>query len=99
MDLLEHQALDDVIVLSVVLDEVKHRNTSVYQRLRKLCADPARRFFVFANENHRCAVPGCLPQPEHTRCSPWLGAVSFGLPSLPVPAGIAAARMHAESMQ
>lgn len=54
MDLLENPALEDVIILSVVLEEVKHRNASAYQRLRKLCADPARRFFVFANENHRC---------------------------------------------
>lgn len=40
-------------MLSVVLEEAKHRNASAYQRLRKLCADPSRRFFVFANENHR----------------------------------------------
>ncbi len=54
MDLLEHTAVDDVIILSVVLDEVKHKNQSVYQRLRALCASQSRRFFVFANENHRC---------------------------------------------
>ncbi len=54
MDFLEHNAVDDVIILSVVLDEVKHKNQSVYQRLRALCASPSRRFFVFANENHRC---------------------------------------------
>lgn len=57
MDLLENTAMEDVIVLSVVLEEVKHRNASVYQRLRKLCADATRRFFVFANENHRRAPP------------------------------------------
>ncbi len=44
-------------MLSVVLEEVKHRNASVYQRLRKLCANATRRFFVFANENHRRAPP------------------------------------------
>ena len=54
MDFLEHNAVDDVIILSVVLDEVKHKNQSVYQRLRALCASQSRRFFVFANENHRC---------------------------------------------
>ena len=43
----------DVIIMSVVLEEVKHRNQSIYQRLRALCASEERRFFVFANEHHR----------------------------------------------
>ena len=51
---LEHTAIDDVIILSVVLEEVKHKNQSVYQRLRTLCASDTRRFYIFANENHRC---------------------------------------------
>ena len=53
MDFLEHQAVKDVIIMSVVLEEVKHRNQSIYQRLRMLCASDTKRFFVFANENHR----------------------------------------------
>jgi len=53
MDLLEHAAVDDVVVCSVVLEEVKAKNLSIYQRLRALCANDARRFFVFANEHHR----------------------------------------------
>lgn len=53
MDLLEHSAVSDVIVASVVLEEVKARNSSVYQRLRQLIATDAKRFFVFANEHHR----------------------------------------------
>ncbi|KAK9823835.1 hypothetical protein WJX72_005833 [[Myrmecia] bisecta] len=53
MDFLEHAAVEDVIIMSVVLDEVRHRNQSVYQRLRSLCASPTRRFYVFANEHHR----------------------------------------------
>ena len=53
MDFLEHQAITDVIIMSVVLDEVKHRNQSIYQRLRTLCASETKRFFVFANEHHR----------------------------------------------
>ena len=32
--------------------QVKHRNTSAYNRLKALCEDPQRRFFVFANEYH-----------------------------------------------
>lgn len=56
MDLLEHAAVTDVIVPSVVLEEVKARNASVYQRLRQLAAAGAKRFFVFANEHHRQAA-------------------------------------------
>ncbi len=33
--------------------QVRHRNASVYQRLRALTASPARRFYVFSNEHHR----------------------------------------------
>ncbi|EFN55177.1 hypothetical protein CHLNCDRAFT_35599 [Chlorella variabilis] len=53
MDLLEHPAVSDVVVSSVVLEEVKARNAAVYQRLRQLIAAPDKRFFVFANEHHR----------------------------------------------
>ncbi len=56
MDLLEHAAVTDVIVPSVVLEEVKARNASAYQRLRQLAAADAKRFFVFANEHHRQAA-------------------------------------------
>jgi hypothetical protein len=35
------------------LHQVKARNAAAYQRLRAMCADPAKRFFVFANENHK----------------------------------------------
>ena len=58
MDFLEHTAVDDVVVMGVVLEEVRHRNASAYQRLRALVDSPARRFFVFVNEHHRCAA--CL---------------------------------------
>lgn len=61
MDLLEHAAIEDVVVLSVVLQEVKARNLAAYSRLRKLCAAPDRRFFVFANEHHRSAAAPCAP--------------------------------------
>lgn len=57
IDFLEHAAVDDVIVMSVVLEEVRHRNSSVYQRLRRLAESPSKRFFVFVNEHHRCVAP------------------------------------------
>lgn len=53
MDLLEHSAVTDVVVTSVVLEEVKARNSSAYARLRALIAAEPKRFFVFANEHHR----------------------------------------------
>ncbi|TMW90047.1 hypothetical protein EJD97_016266 [Solanum chilense] len=53
IDLLENQAIDNVVVLSVVLSEVKNKNIAVYNRLRALCSNSLRKFFVFSNENHK----------------------------------------------
>lgn len=53
IDLLENPAIDNVVVLSVVLDEVKNKNLSVYNRIRALCSNNARKFFVFSNEHHK----------------------------------------------
>ncbi|XP_071724421.1 exosome complex exonuclease RRP44 homolog A-like [Rutidosis leptorrhynchoides] len=53
IDLLENQAIENVVVLTVVLDEVKNKNLSVYNRIRALCSNNLRKFFVFANEFHR----------------------------------------------
>lgn len=53
IDLLENPAIDDVVVLSVVLEEVKNKNLAVYNRLRALCSNTLRRFFVFSNEHHK----------------------------------------------
>ncbi|GER29303.1 ribonuclease 2 family protein [Striga asiatica] len=53
IDLLENPAMNDVVVLSVVLEEVKNRNLAVYNRLRALCSNQLRRFFVFSNEYHK----------------------------------------------
>ncbi|GMH06614.1 hypothetical protein Nepgr_008454 [Nepenthes gracilis] len=53
IDLLENPAIDDVVVLSVVLEEVKNKNISVYNRLRALCSNSVRSFFVFSNEHHK----------------------------------------------
>ena len=61
MDFLEHTAVNDVIVLGVVLEEVKHKNQSVYQRLRTLCASEERRFYVFSNEHHKCDITPVPP--------------------------------------
>jgi exosome complex exonuclease DIS3/RRP44 len=55
IDLLENPAIDDVVMLSIVLEEVKNKNMSVYNRVRALCSNSLRRFFVFANEHHKYA--------------------------------------------
>lgn len=53
IDLLENHKITNVIVLQTVLDEVKHINLSIYNRLRALTGNPDRHFHVFANEHHR----------------------------------------------
>lgn len=53
IDLLEHPDVQDVVILSVVLNEVKARNSSIYQRIRKLTGMKDKRFYVFANEHHK----------------------------------------------
>ncbi|XP_073149345.1 exosome complex exonuclease RRP44 homolog A [Henckelia pumila] len=53
IDLLENPAIDDVVILSIVLEEVKNKNLAVYNRLRALCSNSQRRFFVFSNEYHK----------------------------------------------
>jgi exosome complex exonuclease DIS3/RRP44 len=71
MDLLEHAAVSDAVVTSVVLEEARARNSSVYQRLRGLVAAPAKRFYVFANEHHAdtfvTAQPGESPNDRNDR--------------------------------
>jgi exosome complex exonuclease DIS3/RRP44 len=51
--LLENPVIDDVVVLSIVLEEVKNKNIAVYNRLRAICSNSTRKFFVFSNEHHR----------------------------------------------
>ncbi|KAL0660344.1 hypothetical protein Bca4012_080929 [Brassica carinata] len=58
IDLLENQAIDNVVVLSVVLDEVKNRNRSMYNRIRALCSNQAKQFYVFSNHVHNFNLSG-----------------------------------------
>lgn len=71
MDLLEHSAIADAVITSVVLDEVRARNSSIYDRLRKLISTDAKRFFVFLNEHHKdtyiTAEPGESPNDRNDR--------------------------------
>ncbi|KAM6548251.1 hypothetical protein CsatB_019927 [Cannabis sativa] len=52
IDLLENPAIEDVVLLSIVLEEVKNKNLSIYNRLRALC-NSSKKFFVFSNEHHK----------------------------------------------
>ncbi|XP_022855042.1 exosome complex exonuclease RRP44 homolog A [Olea europaea var. sylvestris] len=71
IDLLENLAIEDVVVLSIVLEEVKNKNLAVYNRLRALCSNPLRRFFVFSNEYHKDTFvkiePGESPNDRNDR--------------------------------
>nr|XP_002132066.1 exosome complex exonuclease RRP44 [Ciona intestinalis] len=51
MDVLEHSCIMNVIMLQTVLHEVKHRSSPVYKRIKSLCANPDKKFFVFTNEH------------------------------------------------
>ncbi|KAK4798304.1 hypothetical protein SAY86_030630, partial [Trapa natans] len=53
IDLIENPAIDGVVVLSIVLQEVRNKNLAVYNRIRALCSSSARKFFVFSNEHHK----------------------------------------------
>ncbi|KAL6131212.1 hypothetical protein ACLB2K_069588 [Fragaria x ananassa] len=53
IDLIENAAINDVVVLSIVLEEDKNRNLSVYNRLRAICSNSLRNFYVFSNEHHK----------------------------------------------
>uniref|UniRef100_A0A8D9BV86 Protein DIS3 homolog n=1 Tax=Cacopsylla melanoneura TaxID=428564 RepID=A0A8D9BV86_9HEMI len=52
IDVLEEPTLCNIIVIQTILQEVKHRSSSVYKRLKDLIANPNRKFYVFVNEHH-----------------------------------------------
>ena len=56
-DFLEHEAVHDVIILSTVLQEARHKNSSVYTRLRELMRNTNKRFYYFSNEHHQVSLP------------------------------------------
>jgi exosome complex exonuclease DIS3/RRP44 len=52
VDIMEHHAIYNVVVLQTTLEELRNRSLAVYNRIRALIADPDKRFFVFSNEHH-----------------------------------------------
>ncbi|CAH2105368.1 unnamed protein product [Euphydryas editha] len=53
IDVLEEDALKNVIILQTVLEEVKHQNTAIFQRLLEIIGNKKRNFYSFVNEHHK----------------------------------------------
>lgn len=53
IDVLEEDVLCNIIVLHTVLNEVKHRSSAVFKKLRNLISDQGRRVYTFVNEHHK----------------------------------------------
>ncbi|KAJ3068868.1 hypothetical protein HDU98_008029 [Podochytrium sp. JEL0797] len=53
IDLMEHKAFTNVIVLQTVLEELRHRSEQIYERVRAMVKDTDKHFYVFSNELHR----------------------------------------------
>uniref|UniRef100_A0A069DZM9 Protein DIS3 homolog n=1 Tax=Panstrongylus megistus TaxID=65343 RepID=A0A069DZM9_9HEMI len=53
IDALEESFLTNVIILQTVLEEVKHRSSTIYKRLREIINNSRRKFYVFVNEHRR----------------------------------------------
>lgn len=53
IDILEEDVITNVIILQTVLEEIRHKSSTVYKKLKNIIADTKRKFFVFINEHHR----------------------------------------------
>ncbi|XP_026755514.2 exosome complex exonuclease RRP44 [Galleria mellonella] len=53
IDVLEEDALTNVIILQTVLEEVKHQNTAIFQRILDVIGNKKRKFYSFVNEHHK----------------------------------------------
>lgn len=53
IDVLEEDAMRNVIVLSTVMQEVKHCSSVIYKRFHEIVQHKPRGFFVFVNEHHK----------------------------------------------
>lgn len=55
-DFLEHPSVTDVIVLSTVFQEIRHKNTGVFLRLKQMLASTTKHFYYFSNEHCKVCV-------------------------------------------
>ncbi|XP_031771061.1 exosome complex exonuclease RRP44 [Apis florea] len=53
IDILEEDVFYNVIIVQTVLEEVKHKSSIVYKRLKNLINNVQRKFYVFVNEHHK----------------------------------------------
>ncbi|KAF6736981.1 Exosome complex exonuclease RRP44 [Oryzias melastigma] len=53
IDVLEDPVIRNVIILQTVLQEVRHRSTPVYKRLKDMIQAKEKYFYTFTNEHHR----------------------------------------------
>ncbi|XP_078258402.1 exosome complex exonuclease RRP44 isoform X2 [Rhinoraja longicauda] len=53
IDILEHPAIQNVIMLQTVLQEVRHRSAPVYKRIKDVIHNPEKHFYTFTNEHHK----------------------------------------------
>jgi len=65
----DREGLSNVIILQTVLEEVRHRSTPVFKRLKDIIAEKSRKFYVFINEHHVVRGWQYLFQPFY--CEKW----------------------------
>ncbi|CAL1288476.1 unnamed protein product [Larinioides sclopetarius] len=52
-DVLGESAFKNVIILQTVLEELRHRHSPAYNRVREVLSNADRHFYAFTNEHHR----------------------------------------------
>ncbi|XP_048388312.1 exosome complex exonuclease RRP44 [Stegostoma tigrinum] len=53
IDILEDPAIQNVVILQTVLQEVRHRSAPVYKRIKDVVNNPEKHFYTFTNEHHK----------------------------------------------
>lgn len=53
IDVFEEDILSNIIILHTVLNEVKHRSSAVYKKMRNIISDQSRNVYTFVNEHHK----------------------------------------------
>ncbi|XP_048454363.1 exosome complex exonuclease RRP44 [Rhincodon typus] len=53
IDILEDPAIQNVVILQTVLQEVRHRSAPVYKRIKDVINNPEKHFYTFTNEHHK----------------------------------------------
>lgn len=53
IDVFEEDVLCNIIILHTVLNEVKHKSSAVYKKLRNIISDQSRNVYTFVNEHHK----------------------------------------------